>query len=42
MAGITDVTFINAQPLDIAAGLTQIGLEKAKTQVASVLEDIQK
>jgi FMN-dependent NADH-azoreductase len=40
LAGISDVTFINAQPMDIAAGLTQTALDKAKEQVASIADQI--
>jgi FMN-dependent NADH-azoreductase len=31
-AGITDITFINAQPMDYAPEITDVNLEKAKTE----------
>lgn len=38
LAGISDISFINAQPLDIAAGLTQASLETARNQVTALVE----
>lgn len=40
LVGISDVTFINAQPLDIAAGLTQAALDKAREQVTDIIEKV--
>jgi len=36
LAGISDIRFIHAQPLDIALGLTQAALEKANQQARSI------
>ena len=40
LAGISNVTFINAQPMDIAPGLTQAGMDAAKVQMAAIIEGL--
>lgn len=41
LAGISDITFINAQPVDIATGLNQASLDKAREQVSSIINHIE-
>lgn len=40
LAGISNVTFINAQPMDIAAGLTQLNLDKEIENVHSIVSNL--
>lgn len=40
LAGIVDITFINAQPLDISLDLTQLSLNNAKDKVDSISSDL--